>query len=153
MRSVLHLQYCSGRITYNQYIDEEQVDKILFHVAVFVTLTLVINGTQTGRLQNFFELTRMTESNKRLFVDAVNLIEQKTIEKIGEYREEAAKKNASSPFYFVSWSAFDLMPSYSVEMLKRRYEQSKEFRRKPKSRTIRWHPRTLFLCPLKRSRH
>ena len=117
----------------NQYIDEEQADKLLFHVAVFVTLTLVINGTQTGRLVNFLELTRMTESNKRLFVDAVNLIEQKTIEKIWEYREEAAKKNASSPFYFVSWAkVFDLMPSYSVEMLKRRYEQSKEFRKKAK---------------------
>lgn len=117
----------------SKYIDEVQADKLLFHTAWFVTLTLVINGTQTGRLVNWLELTRMTESNKRLFVDAVNLIEQKTIEKILEYQEEASKKNASSPFYFVRWSkVFDLMPSYSVEMLKRRYEQSKEFRKKPK---------------------
>jgi hypothetical protein len=130
----------------NEYIDEIQADKILFHTAFFVTLTLVINGTQTGRLVNYLELTRMTESNKRLFVDAVNLIEHKTIEKILEYQDEAAKKNASSPFFFVSWSkVFDLMPSYSVEMLKRRYEQSKQFRNKPKITNDKIMPSSKFI--------
>eukprot|EP00939_MAST-03C_sp_MAST-3C-sp1_P001496 g1496.t1 len=115
----------------NDNIDQKQAALILFHVACFTTLTLIVNGTQTGRLVSFLSLTRMTESNRRLFQDAVNILEKLTLEKISEYQKEAVEKNAESPLHFVSWEkVYGLMPAYTIEMLMRRYNNTIEKGRK-----------------------